>query len=94
MEVGPCSVSWLGWVVPRLPTDIACLPVSAQEDADGWRNLSQLRAGDRIEVVNQELKGIRGTFLRFSEEALSVRVRDQEVVLARSDALCTFPPGE
>lgn len=80
-----CSVSLLGWAVPRVAAGIACLPVWAQEAADRWSKLSRLSAGDRIEVVNQELKVLKGTFLRFSEESLSVRVRDQEVTLARSD---------
>ncbi len=51
----------------------------------GWSNLQQLRVGQRIEVVDTNLKKLKGTFLSFSEEAISLRVKKQEVAVQRED---------
>ncbi len=51
----------------------------------GWSNLQQLRAGQRIEVVQMNLKSLQGTFRSFSEETISLRVKKQEVAVQRED---------
>ena len=51
----------------------------------GWSNLQQLRVGQKIEVVDTNLKKYKGTFLSFSEEAISLRVGKDEVGVQRED---------
>ncbi len=55
----------------------------AAADETGWSNLQQLRVGQRIEVVDTNLKKYKGTFLSFSEEAVSLRVGKDEVGVQR-----------
>ncbi len=57
----------------------------AAADETGWSNLQQLRVGQKIEVVDTNLKKYKGTFLSFSEEAISLRVKKQEVAVQRED---------
>jgi hypothetical protein len=58
---------------------------SAEPGISDWNNLQQLRAGQRIEVVDTNLKKYKGTFLSFSEEAISLRVGKDEVGVQRED---------
>ncbi len=51
----------------------------------GWSNLQQLRVGQKIEVVDTNLKKLKGTFLSFSEEAISLRVGKDELGVQRED---------
>ena len=59
----------------------------AQTGQASWDNLSQLRAGQKIEVVDMKLKSLKGTFVSFSEEAISLRVKESEVAVPRPDVL-------
>ena len=63
------------------------LPSSAQTARDSWDNLKQLQPGQRIEVVDMKLKSLKGTFVSFSEEAISLRVKESEVAVPRPDVL-------
>ncbi len=58
---------------------------SAEPGISDWNNLQQLRAGQRIEVVQMNLKSLQGTFLSFSEEAISLRVGKDEVGVQREE---------
>ena len=57
----------------------------AEPGISGWSNLQQLRVGQRIEVVDTNLKKYKGTFLSFSDEAISLRVGKDEVGVQRED---------
>ncbi len=59
----------------------------AAADENGWSNLQQVRVGQKIEVVDTNLKKLKGTFLSFSEEAISLRVGKDEVGVRRGDIL-------
>ncbi len=59
----------------------------AAADETGWSNLQQLRVGQKIEVVDTNLKKLKGTFLSFSDEAISLRVKKQEVGVQRPNVL-------
>ncbi len=59
----------------------------AATDETGWSNLQQLRVGQKIEVVDTNLKKHKGTFLSFSEEAISLRVGKDEVGVQRRNVL-------
>ncbi len=53
----------------------------------GWSSLQQVRVGQQIEVVDTNLKKLKGTFLSFSEEAISLRVGKDEVGVQRPNVL-------
>ncbi len=59
----------------------------AAADETGWSNLQQLRVGQKIEVVDTNLKKYKGTFLSFSGEAISLRVKKEEVGVQRPNVL-------
>jgi hypothetical protein len=48
-----------------------------------WQNLAQVKAGTRVQVVEQSLKSISGKFLRFSDTDLTLRVEDRELVIPK-----------
>ena len=69
-----------------LVTTIFSISLPAQEPGEhSWDNLQQLRVGQKIEVVDTHLKKLKGTFLSFSEEAISLRVGKDEVGVQRED---------
>ncbi len=55
----------------------------AAADETGWSNLQQVRVGQKIEVVDTNLKKYKGTFLSLSDEAISLRVGKDEVGVQR-----------
>jgi len=57
----------------------------AQRPEASWDSLKQLRVGEKIEVVDMKLKSLKGTFVSYSEEALTLRVRKDDVSLPRVD---------
>ncbi len=67
-----------------LVATIFSLSLPAQEPGEhSWGNLQQLRVGQKIEVVDTNLKKLKGTFLSFSDEAISLRVGKDEVGVQR-----------
>ncbi len=69
------------------PAGERAAPPLASADETGWSNLQQLRVGQKIEVVDTNLKKLKGTFLSFSDEAISLRVGKDEVGVRRGDIL-------
>jgi hypothetical protein len=63
----------------------AAPPQSPPSGESEWGNLEQLRVGQKIEVVQTDLKKLKGTFLSFSEEAISLRVGKDELGVQRED---------
>jgi hypothetical protein len=55
----------------------------AEPGISDWNNLQQLRVGDKVEVVRTDLSKLKGTFLSFSDEAISLRVGKDEVGVQR-----------
>ncbi|MEE8257580.1 MAG: hypothetical protein V3R60_06785, partial [Acidobacteriota bacterium] len=71
-----------------LVTTVFSVSLPAQEPGEhSWENLQQVRVGQRIEVVDTNLKKLKGTFLSFSEEAISLRVKKDEVGVPRVNVL-------
>jgi hypothetical protein len=71
-----------------LVTTIFSISLPAQEPGEhSWGNLQQVRVGQKIEVVDTNLKKLKGTFLSFSEEAISLRVGKDEVGVQRPNVL-------
>jgi len=63
----------------------ALLPgtASGQAAQDSWDNLSQLQAGQRIQVVDMDWKSLQGKFVRISDDAISFETKGGEVTLKR-----------
>ncbi len=55
----------------------------AEPSISDWNNLQQLRVGDKVEVVRTDLSKLKGRFLSFSDEAISLRVGKDEVGVQR-----------
>ncbi len=69
-----------------LVATIFSISLSAQElGKHSWGNLQQVRVGQKVEVVDTNLKKYKGTFLSFSDEAISLRVGKDEVGVQRED---------
>jgi hypothetical protein len=69
-----------------LVTTIFSISLPAQEPGEhSWGNLQQVRVGQKIEVVDTNLKKLKGTFLSFSDEAISLRIGKDEVGVQRED---------
>lgn len=59
----------------------------AQAGEGSWKNLQQLRVGQKIQVVEKGLKQHNGTFIGFSDESISLRVGNDQVGVRREDVL-------
>ncbi len=63
---------------------MALLSIPAWSQEANWDNLSRLKAGNKIHVVETNLKVVEGKFVRFSDADLTVEVNKQEVVIPRN----------
>lgn len=52
-----------------------------------WASLQQLKEGQSIELVQKDMKSHEGTFLRFSQESISLREKGTELTVERSQIL-------
>lgn len=68
---------------------LMCLPSPgvAQTGKDSWENLKQLQVGQKIQVVDQKLKSLKGTFLGVSEAAISLRTETNDVTVEAPQVL-------
>jgi hypothetical protein len=66
---------------------LASVGALAQDPTHSWDNLKQLQAGQKIEVVDMNLKSVKGTFTSFSGEAISLQTKQDQVTVARADVL-------
>jgi hypothetical protein len=71
-------------LVPLLASGIA---LAGAKHTGSWDNLKQLRAGDKIEVVDQSLRSYRGTFESVSDEAISLRSKKDSFTVERANVL-------
>ena len=87
---------WLGSAVLmfRLATGSALAGAERQADSTNWDNLKQLHGGEKVEVVDMDLKSLRGGFVHFSDNAICLRTRAGEVTLERNGVFrVSFSPG-
>lgn len=59
------------------------LSIPALSQEANWDNLRQLKAGNKIQVVETNLKVVEGKFVRFTEADLTLQVDKQEVVIPK-----------
>lgn len=68
---------------------ILSIAVRADDDApkpeNNWQNLQRLRAGQKIDVVDQKLKTHRGEFSSFDEGGITISLKDGPQRVARAD---------
>jgi hypothetical protein len=57
----------------------------AAEDLGRWDNLQSLRPGQRIQVVQTDLKSYAGDFLSVSADGIRFRVKNDERMVGRAD---------
>ncbi len=63
----------------------AAQPQSPPSGEGDWGNLRQLRVGDKVEVVRYNLSKHKGKMLAWTEESISLRLKNQEVTIPRED---------
>jgi len=59
----------------------------AQEARESWDNLKRLQVGQKIEVVNMDLKSVKGTFVSYAEDGISVQTGSGSLTTERSNVL-------
>lgn len=94
MRSKPISYIARLWILPML---MAIFSVSLQAQEPGqqsWDNLKQLPARQKIQVVQMDMKSLKGRFLVVSEEAISLRVKKKSVTIPRAEVLRVSLSGE
>ena len=64
-----------------------------QSPEHSWSNLSQLRAGQKIEVVDFKLKNVTGRFVSFSEDTVSLVAGSVRLSISQPDVLSVKKQG-
>jgi hypothetical protein len=59
--------------------------VTAQAGEDSWDNLKQLQVGQSIEVVDTHMRSLKGDFIAFTDEVITLRQGKQERAVARPE---------
>jgi len=58
-----------------------------------WENLRQLSSGQKIQVVQKDMKSWTGSFAGVSDESVSLKVRHAAKAVSRADVLRVSRPG-
>lgn len=75
------------FILPLVLT-VFLVSLRAQEPSErSWENLNQLQAGQTIQVVQMDLKSLKGTFHNVSEEAILLLVNENEVSVPQAEVL-------
>ncbi|HPT25947.1 MAG TPA: hypothetical protein PLZ95_05965 [Bryobacteraceae bacterium] len=61
-------------------------PAWAGDESD-WNNLSQIRAGEKVQVVRQKMKTVNGNFESFSGDSIVVRQKAADVVIPKGEVV-------
>ncbi len=76
------------WLAVLIMTVAAGLPRPAAAQSEGsWDNINQLRAGQKIQVVQMNLKSQEGKFLGSSETSITLNAAGDEVTIPREDVM-------
>lgn len=87
MRSKPISYIARLWILPMLMALFSLSLQAQQPGKDSWESLNRLQAGQKIQVVQMDMKSLKGKFLGYSEEAITLRVKKDEVAVARADVL-------
>ncbi len=68
---------------------LACIPsmLLGQLAENSWDNLRRLRPGQKIEVVNMQMKAVVGKFIAFADDAISLAAGKDQVSIPRANVL-------
>ena len=83
----PISYTMNLWILPMLMALFSVSLRAQQPGKDSWDNLNRLQAGQKIQVVQMNMKSLKGNFLGFSDEMISLRVKNDEVAVPREEVL-------
>jgi hypothetical protein len=72
---------------------LASVGALAQSPPDAWDNLKQLEVGQKIEVVDMNLKSLKGRLVSVSEAAISIRTDKEEAAVERANVMRVSTPG-
>jgi hypothetical protein len=61
-------------------------------DTSQWTNLNALRAGDRMGVVQADMKRLEGSFVSFTDAGVTLRA-DQEVTVMKQNVVRVYRPS-
>ncbi len=59
--------------------------ISPAQDKSSWQNLSSLRSNQPIEVLKTSRESLNGEFVRFADDSISLRVKQQDVSVPRAE---------
>ena len=76
---------WMAVIVFLLSLTGPSALAAKEPNEQSWENLKELKVGHEIQVVQINVKSLKGTFLGVSEEAISLRVKKNEVAIPRAD---------
>ncbi len=80
--------SKLSLVILPIIVTMVSIPLCAQQrPKDSWDNLNRLPAGQKIQVVQMDMKSLKGKFLGFTDEMISLRVKKDEVAVPREEVV-------
>ncbi len=63
------------------------LLASAQDARQSWDNLKRLQVGQKIEVVNMDLKSVKGTFVSYAEDGISLQTDKGALTIQRGTVM-------
>lgn len=58
---------------------------SSPRASQSWDNLATLRAGQKIEVKSKGEEGWKGTFLAFTADSISIRIKKRDMEIHREE---------
>ena len=82
------AIGLVGCLLALPPADASAsqkAQLPAESDTSDWNNLQRLRIGDKVELVQMNLSKHKGTVLAWTEEAISLRSKGQDVTIPRED---------
>jgi hypothetical protein len=59
-------------------------PAFAQKSVNAWENLSALKPGDKIQVVQKDMKSWSGAFAAVSDESISLKTKEGDKSVSRA----------
>jgi len=62
---------------------LLCPAYGQKPDLSDWGNLNRLEVGQRVEIIEMNLKRTRGKWMAFSADALSLKIENAEVSIPR-----------
>jgi hypothetical protein len=69
-------------------TTLFSVSLQAQEKPErSWENLNRLQAGQKVKVLQMDMKFRKGRFLGFTDEMISLRIKKDEVAVPRDEVM-------